>query len=198
MKPRAPQSLSLFNFGPSSFNALPPATPNSPGIAGSLWCHLLISIIPIPSHNPVLQRFCDRYSAIRTFQQSLHLVLWPDDIWLSILTRFSFYVNAHAEEPRNLFVTHEGKRELVFDDRPVPVQAPGVGKLAQKMTKLIEMNVVETKLRAWIMPSFTTTNDNDRPVATVMMMGTLQNTLIVSCSEGVSSHPTRDAPGKKS
>jgi hypothetical protein len=38
---------------------------------------------------------------IRAFQQDLHLVLRPDDVWLAITTQFSFYVTtAHAEELR--------------------------------------------------------------------------------------------------
>jgi hypothetical protein len=34
-------------------------------------------------------------SIIRAFQQDLHLVLRPDDIWLSILTQFSMFVNGN-------------------------------------------------------------------------------------------------------
>ena len=35
---------------------------------------------------------------IRAFQQDLHLTIRPDDVWLAILTQFSFYVN-NIEEP---------------------------------------------------------------------------------------------------
>ena len=41
------------------------------------------------------------------------LVLRPDDIWLTILTQFSLYVNEHAEELRHKFVAHEGKQKLI-------------------------------------------------------------------------------------
>jgi hypothetical protein len=49
---------------------------------------------------------------IRAFQQDLHLVLRPDDVWLAIMTQFNFYVKSHAEELRNKFVNHKGKEEL--------------------------------------------------------------------------------------
>ena len=55
---------------------------------------------------------------IRAFQQDLHLVLRPDDVWLSILTQFSMFVNANAEQLRAHFVDHEGKKKLIIDVRP--------------------------------------------------------------------------------
>lgn len=56
---------------------------------------------------------------IRAFQQDLHLVLHPDDIWLAITTQLSFYLNAHAKKLRHLFVTHEGQKQLIVDLRPL-------------------------------------------------------------------------------
>ena len=43
---------------------------------------------------------------IRAFEQDLHLVLRPDDIWLSILTQFSMFVNGNSEHLRTQFVAH--------------------------------------------------------------------------------------------
>lgn len=40
-----------------------------------------------------------------------HLVLRPDDIWMAILTQFSMYVDKNAEQLRDHFVSHEGKKE---------------------------------------------------------------------------------------
>ncbi|KAF7512831.1 hypothetical protein GJ744_011934 [Endocarpon pusillum] len=71
---------------------------------------------------------------IRAFQQDLHLVLRPDDVWLSILTQFSMFVNANAEQLRAYFVDHEGKKELAIDVRPYPVWDIEMGKFAQEMT----------------------------------------------------------------
>ncbi|KAJ4286402.1 hypothetical protein N0V88_008025 [Collariella sp. IMI 366227] len=55
---------------------------------------------------------------LRKRQQDLHLWLWPDDVWLAVLTQFSFFVNGNAEALRSFFVTHTDKPELVFDARP--------------------------------------------------------------------------------
>ena len=57
---------------------------------------------------------------IRAFEQDLHLVLRPDDIWLSILTQFSMFVNGNSEHLRTQFVAHEGKKELAIDVSPQP------------------------------------------------------------------------------
>ncbi|KAK7221638.1 hypothetical protein V2G26_009641 [Clonostachys chloroleuca] len=99
-----------------------------------------------------------------------NLVLRPEDIWFAILTQFSFYVNANSEKLRSSFVAHEGKKGLVLRD---PGQAD-MGLMCRNMTKLIDENIVDEKLREWILPSFTTTTINDDVVAAVIMMGTLQ------------------------
>lgn len=111
---------------------------------------------------------------IRAFQQDLHLVLRPDDIWLSILTQFSMFVNANAEQLRAHFVSHQGQKSLMIDVSPYPVGNVNMGKFAQEMTHLIEKNVVDPDLKDWIIPDFTTTTDEDRSVASIVMMGTLQ------------------------
>jgi hypothetical protein len=99
-----------------------------------------------------------------------HLVIRPEDIWFAVLTQFSFYVNANAEKLRSSFVAHKGKKGLVLLD---PGQ-PDMGQMCRNMTKLIDENIVDPKLREWILPSFTTTTANDEVVASVIMMGTLQ------------------------
>ncbi|PWW76355.1 hypothetical protein C7212DRAFT_317629 [Tuber magnatum] len=111
---------------------------------------------------------------IRAFQQDLHLVLRPDDIWISILTQFSMFVNGNAEHLRKQFVSHGGKKELIIDARPYSLHDIDMGKFAQAMTLLIQESVVDPQLREWIMPSFSTTTDEDKSVAAVVMMGTLQ------------------------
>ena len=80
--------------------------------------------------------------AICAFEQDLHLVLRPDDIWLAILTQFSLFVNNKAEELRSKFVAHEGKKDLILDIRPLSIWDQDIGSLARKMTKLLEENIV--------------------------------------------------------
>lgn len=73
-------------------------------------------------------------SIIRAFQQDLHLVLRPHDIWLSILTQFSMYVNGNAEELRQKFVSHEGIKSLNVDVRAHSVWSMSMGHFAQLIT----------------------------------------------------------------
>jgi hypothetical protein len=56
--------------------------------------------------------------AIEAWAQHQHLVIRPDEVWFTILTQMNFYMNAHANDPnvRSLFVSHEGKQEMLIED----------------------------------------------------------------------------------
>jgi hypothetical protein len=109
---------------------------------------------------------------IRAFQQDLHLVLRPDDVWLAIVVQFSFYVNGHAEEMRKFFVAHEGRRKLVVrTGSPSPLSVD-FGVIAKTFKSLIQDNVVDPELTSWILPDFSTTTDEDITTTTVAMMAT--------------------------
>ncbi|KAI3331481.1 hypothetical protein HD806DRAFT_477464 [Xylariaceae sp. AK1471] len=113
------------------------------------------------------------YAATSAYNQHHHLTIRPEDVWFSILTQLSFYINANAEELRSLFVAHEGQKELEVVDIGT-VQSADFGKLAVQMTKEIEKNVLDRELRDWIMPDFTTTTQTDTITAAVLMMGSMQ------------------------
>ncbi|KAL0563550.1 hypothetical protein V5O48_018516 [Marasmius crinis-equi] len=113
------------------------------------------------------------HAAFRAYAGHHHLILRPDDVWASILSQLSFYVNAHAEELRSLFVAHEGRMALEVVESG-NVKTVDFGNLAERMTYLIQENVLDPDLRSWIIPNFSTTTANDRVVASVLMMGTLQ------------------------
>ena len=63
-----------------------------------------------------------------------HLRIRPEDVWLSILTQLSFYINAHAEELRGKFVAHEGKKELEVGFDTGSHYTIDYGVFAKKMT----------------------------------------------------------------
>ncbi|KAL7918268.1 hypothetical protein ACQKWADRAFT_304580 [Trichoderma austrokoningii] len=109
---------------------------------------------------------------IRAFQQDLHLVLRPDDIWLAITTQLSFYINAHAEELRHLFVTHEGRKQLIVDLKPQNMENLDVAYAADLFSQLIQGNVIDPALASWLLPNFSTTTSNDVSVAAMVMMAT--------------------------
>jgi len=113
------------------------------------------------------------YTIFRAWSGHHHLTLRPEDIWFAILSQLSFYINAHAEKLRSFFVAHDGQKELETIDFGT-IHSVDFGPIAQKMTHLIQKNVLDPELRTWIMPSFSTTTSSDRVVASVLMMGALQ------------------------
>jgi hypothetical protein len=122
---------------------------------------------------------------IRAFQQDLHLVLRPDDIWLAITVQFSFYVNAHAEGMRSLFVEHEDKKKLIVDLSPQTMENLDIAFAAVLFARMIQDNVVDPELESWILPDFSTTTSNDISVAAMVMMATtkayFEYSLLVGC-----------------
>lgn len=113
------------------------------------------------------------YSAIEAYSNHYHLQIRPEDVWFAIIAQLSFYINRHAEELRGKFVAFEGKKELTVhtDGNRYTVD---FGLLAQLLTVEIEKNVVDQELREWCMPAFSTTTENDKVVASILLMGVVQ------------------------
>ena len=63
----------------------------------------------------------------------------------------------------------------MVDISPHPICDIDMGIFAQAMAHLIQENVVDPQLRELIMPNFSTTTDDDKSVASIVMMGTLQS-----------------------
>ncbi|KAJ6545423.1 hypothetical protein B0H19DRAFT_1212277 [Mycena capillaripes] len=98
------------------------------------------------------------------------LVIRPDDVWLAIISQFSFYVNANAELMRANFVAHEEKKKLeILGSWP-----PDFGTLAREMGQMIHKNVVDPALREWILPKFSTTTITDTTIGSMLMMATMK------------------------
>ncbi|PFH44614.1 hypothetical protein AMATHDRAFT_132293, partial [Amanita thiersii Skay4041] len=97
------------------------------------------------------------------------LIIRPDDVWLAILTQFSFFINGNAETLRKQFVAHEGKKKLVIvqDGNRYTVD---FGAMSRQMTRLMEQKIVDPKLREWIMPKFMTTTETDTTIYAIIMM----------------------------
>lgn len=101
------------------------------------------------------------------------LILRPDDVWQALVIQFSFYVQARAEALRDRLVDFQGKKQLV-------VKAAGTlcsvdhGFLAERMVDQIRENIRDPAVADWLMPAFSTTTTNDRVVASVSVMATLQ------------------------
>ncbi|MCJ1240910.1 hypothetical protein MMC14_008914 [Varicellaria rhodocarpa] len=112
-------------------------------------------------------------AAIAAYCYHHHFTLRPEDIWFAILTQLSLHINAHAEEFRSFFVAHDGKKELCIQGWG-SIHSADFGEMSQKMSKLMSTQVVDPELHSWIMPDFSTTTENDRIVASIIMMGAMQ------------------------
>ncbi|EOA80870.1 hypothetical protein ACJQWK_10017 [Exserohilum turcicum] len=112
-------------------------------------------------------------AAFHAYSSHQHLRMRPEDVWFAILSQLGFYVNANAEALRELFVSHEGKREIVVVEWG-SLATVDMGVIARRMTALIQDNVKDAHLRDWLMPEFSTTTHCDRAVAAVLMMGTVK------------------------
>ncbi|KAI1131420.1 hypothetical protein F5Y10DRAFT_66447 [Nemania abortiva] len=112
---------------------------------------------------------------VDSYNKHHHVIIRPDDIWLAIMTQFSCYVGAHAEELRKQFVAHEGKKLLEIKYMKASRFQVDFADFAIKINNLLEKNIVDPELRAWIVPTFSTTTQADTIVSSIVMMGTLQH-----------------------
>jgi hypothetical protein len=62
---------------------------------------------------PIGHPFLD--SLYLAYQNHLNLRLTPDDVWFQIITEFAELINNNAEKYRNMFVEHEGQKDLIVE-----------------------------------------------------------------------------------
>ncbi|KAJ7300898.1 hypothetical protein DFH08DRAFT_919184 [Mycena albidolilacea] len=95
----------------------------------------------------------------------------PDDVWLAIISQFSFYVNMNAELLREISVAHEGKKELEIEG----TWPSNFALLSRKMGELIHRNVVDPGPRQWILPKFSTTTTKDTTIGSILIMAAMKH-----------------------
>jgi hypothetical protein len=128
---------------------------------GSDPAHTLFKVVP--NTNGFVNTVMSAYS------QHHALIIRPDDVWLAIVSQFSFYINGNAELLRANFVAHEGKRELVID-----ADTLDFALVCRQMGELIHKNVVDPTLRDWILLNFSTTTAADTTIGSMLMMAAMK------------------------
>ncbi|OAA35961.1 hypothetical protein NOR_07769 [Metarhizium rileyi] len=106
--------------------------------------------------------------AITAWASHQSLVLRPDVVWFEILTQLNFYMTKHAEEIRHLFVSFDGKKEIVVKDTSWT-------NIIAAFASEIQERVKTNWLLGWLTPGFSTSTRNDNMTATVLMMGLMQH-----------------------
>lgn len=111
--------------------------------------------------------------ASAAYNQHHALVLRPDDVWQALVIQFSFYVQARAEALRDRLVDFQGKKQLTVT-APGSLYTVDYGSMSQSMVDQIRLNIRDPSVADWLLPAFSTTTTNDRVVAAISIMATLQ------------------------
>jgi hypothetical protein len=114
-------------------------------------------------------------AVVKAYSHHYHLVIRPDDVWISIISLLSFYINAHAETLRKKFVAHDGKKKLELIIPPSTLQEINWNYAGDGMIKLMDENLVDKDLKEWITPDFTTTTRTDKTVSAILMMACMKS-----------------------
>lgn len=122
----------------------------------------------IPEKNGFVEAVIEAYNNHRG------LIVRPDDVWLAIMTQFSFFVNGNSEALRKVFVSHEGKRELVIESGGNRYNMD-TASMVHRMTALVQEQIADPFLLDWVIPNFTTTTPVDKTTCAIVMMGVMKN-----------------------
>jgi hypothetical protein len=137
---------------------------------------------PFPEVVPYVNGFVN--GTIRAFQQDLHLVLRPDDVWLAIATQFRFYVVGNSWELRDKFVVHQGQLELDLDTVATQIRFLDVVTMSRKFTRLLHEHLIDKNIKDWLLLDFSTTTDHDVAVASMVMVSTYREYFNMSGASG--------------
>ena len=114
-------------------------------------------------------------AVLEAYNEHYNLVLRPDDFWTAIMIQFGFYVTGNSEALRDRLVSFEGKQQLVIVAGGTLMTAD-FGTIANRMVdEQIAKNIKDPSIVEWVIPSFSTTTENDRIVSSVSLMASLQN-----------------------
>ncbi len=109
------------------------------------------------------------HTVITAYNKHHHLSIRPDDIWLCILSQLSYFVTAHAEEMRHLFVSHDGKKQLevVRDGSRFRDDWDGI---IDEFNEQMKKHLKDADIQDWLTPAFTTTTATDVVAARISVM----------------------------
>jgi hypothetical protein len=105
-------------------------------------------------------------TVVSAYTGNYALVIRPADVWLAVISQFSMYLNANPELLRGEadFASHEPRLPLEIH------VAPNTLPLTAQIGELMERNVMDTALRDWVLPKFSTSTANDVAVGSMLWM----------------------------
>ncbi|KAM0460012.1 hypothetical protein ACHAO4_002140 [Trichoderma viride] len=114
------------------------------------------------------------YSACIAYCKHHHLTIRPDNVWFAILSQLGFYLSKRSKPKklRRKMVLPKGTKQITLAYHGGSSSGSRIyAYLVQRMNDEIFEEIQDP---LWAMPSFTTTTDTDRAVASALLMGTMQ------------------------
>ncbi|KAN0038508.1 hypothetical protein ACTA71_000686 [Dictyostelium dimigraforme] len=105
------------------------------------------------------------YSAWDAYNNHHHLEIRPDNIWMAIISQFSFYVNKYYKELDDIFVDfriEDGKKKELTLVSDYPILDAPFDKLVMEMVEQIGNNIKDPSIKDWIIAEFSTTTPSDK------------------------------------
>ncbi|GBB84556.1 hypothetical protein RclHR1_11110005 [Rhizophagus clarus] len=108
-----------------------------------------------------------------------HLLLTPDDIWLTIAQGVSQHINYNAEKFRYRFVNHEGKKEIgiIIDDILVQKNSLLEGNWPEAVNRLVvstDQAVEKIDVKSLLECDFSTTTKNSLTASRIVLLDMLK------------------------
>ena len=114
-------------------------------------------------------------TVVRAYAEHRPLVLSPDMIWVLISQGFARYVDAHAEEMRDMIVSHDGKMDLaVQTDKDLLTEETDWEQILSDFTARIHENT-KGDIAKTITADFSTTGVTERITSQITLMETMKN-----------------------
>lgn len=112
---------------------------------------------------------------LRAFQQDLHLVLRPDDVWLAILIQFSLFVNGNSEDLRHTIVRHQGKETINIVTPSSSLGELDLDWISERIISKMQGFLADEEIVDWLLPQFSTSTTQDKTVAAMTLMATMKS-----------------------
>jgi hypothetical protein len=99
------------------------------------------------------------------------LVIRPDDVWLAVVSQFSFYATAEGNSC-SFFDNASGKIDSFALEISVESDTaqPNLTRLSRRMMRLLPKIIPDADLRDWLIPNFSTTTLTDTTVSCLLVL----------------------------
>lgn len=125
------------------------------------------TLMYVEDGNGFVNAVCNAYSNHHALR------IRPDDVWIAIAVQVSLFIEMHADELRDKFVSHQGKTCLKVEGPGTLRHAP-YDWFATEMAQKIQAHVKDPSIRDWVMPDFSTTTPEDRVAGSIVLLSSMK------------------------